>query len=125
VLHAEAAAVAGDDLFVRRAIVEAVAVVPDVPEAIPLAGGLRPKAVEVVVAAVTALAGDRVPGSAAAVEGRIGTVDAEIEGEDRSLPYERCPGEHPFGGEEVQAAELVIVAEEAPGGLRRGAGLNG
>jgi len=45
VLDAQLALVAGNDLLVPNAVIEAVAGVADVAEAVPLAGGLGPEAV--------------------------------------------------------------------------------
>src|SRR5437879_2828291 len=114
---------AADDFVRLHAVVEAITRMEDVAEAVPLAGSLRPEVVEVVIA--VDLAGDELHArSAAAEKRRIGLVDTQVQREDSSFADELCAGDDALWCEEVQAAELVVVAEEAPGGTLRGAGLD-
>src|SRR3972149_8639580 len=119
-LAPQPALAAGDDLLVLDAVVEAVAGVADVAEAVPLAGGLRPEAVQVVVAGdAAAFLQDVVLEGAAAVHRRVGPVEAQVEGEHRALPYQLRGLRRLLGGNQVEAAQLDIVSEQPPAGALR------
>src|SRR5438132_1140854 len=115
---------AGRDFGCRHAVVEAVAGVQDVAEAVPLARGLGPEVVEVVVA-VDLARNELHARGAAAEERRVRPVDAQVEREDGALADQPGGCDDALGCEKVEAAKLVIVPKEAPGGAGGGAGLDG
>ena len=72
----------------------------DVPEAIPLAGSLRPEVVEVIVA--VDFAGDELYArGAAAEERRVGLVDAQVERKDGAFADELGGPDDALGCEQV------------------------
>src|SRR5205085_12471902 len=95
----------------------AVPDVPDMPEAVPLASFLRVVVVErIVVAEKTEFleAYDRVARRAAIEKRRARVIDRRVETEHAAPSHEASRVDDAACGQEVQASELVRVAEDAP-----------
>src|SRR5579859_3661400 len=122
----DAVALAGAHLFARGEVVEAVARVSGVRQAVPLAGTLWVEVVQPVVhrhAAGHLHHAVRV--GAAAEERRVGQVDAPVEAEAHPRADAGRRGLDALRREEVDRAELVVLAEEAPVGAALGVGALG
>src|SRR5262249_14303069 len=111
-LDAETVAPGIVDLRGRGVVVEAVTRVGDVAEPVPLARPLEGESIEVVVATPGAphLGTD----GGLPERRRGGPLDRPVERETPAVHHERGARAHPLRGDEVERAELVVGAEEAP-----------
>src|SRR5208337_1710947 len=57
---------------------------------------------------------DVVPGGRPGEQRRVGVIDLRIEPEDLALAHQARRVDYAFGGQEIQASELVVVAKDAP-----------
>src|SRR4051794_16301705 len=108
-------------VLVGYTVVEAVFGMADMAEPVPLAGALGVPVRELVVVARRSIV-HRVLELRPAEQRRPRQLELEVEGEDGAAAHTGGAGLHPFGRQEVEAAEDVTLAPETPRGSRRCAG---
>ncbi|MCZ7578521.1 MAG: hypothetical protein M5U18_16325 [Dehalococcoidia bacterium] len=100
------------------AVVEAMLGVADVDKGVPLAARLGVEVVEHVVV-VDGARDDLLADGASAEEGRVREFECPVEREHLARCDQLRGGGDALGGLEVEQADLVVVAEEPPGGVGR------
>src|SRR5262245_20160358 len=107
------------DLLLSHAVVKAILPMPEMPQAIPLRRRLRVEIVVNVVEDVLAPPIDRVTQSRAVEQRRIRSLQLPVHSENLAGLYQPGGGGHPFRRQQIQRSDLIVIAEYAPGRMRR------
>ena len=104
-----------DDPLRHHAVVERVMRVSHVPQAVDLRGGLQEQPIDAVVAVMGRVGQQMMAQIAPMPEQRKAEgIQRKIQIEHFAAPDASARGEHAGGGQEVERAELVVGAEQAP-----------